>query len=109
TDEEWRAVFASFLGALRPGGSLWIVDHIRHDIPAIQEMMTNRWGAYLVSFQGEAYRDKVFAYTEKEDTPQTLLFQAEMLREVGFGAVDVLHVNTLYAAFGGRKAHDAGT
>jgi tRNA (cmo5U34)-methyltransferase len=102
-DDEWRAVFASFYRSLKPGGSIWIVDHIRHESPAIQEMMTDRWGAYLAGFRGEGYRDQVFAYTEKEDTPHTLGFQIDTLREVGFPSIEVLHKTNLFAAFGAWK------
>jgi tRNA (cmo5U34)-methyltransferase len=104
TDDEWHAVFTKLFQALRPGGSLWIADHIRHEIPEIQDAMTDRWGDYLVDFQGPPYRDKVFAYVEKEDTPHTLTFQLDTLRSVGFESIDVLHKNNLFAAFGGRKA-----
>ena len=104
TDDEWRAVFTKMYQSLRPGGSFWIVDHIRHDTPAIQKMMSDRWGDYLVGFRDEAYRDAVFAYVEIEDTPHTLLFQTDLMRTVGFEAVEVLHKNNLYAAFGGRKS-----
>jgi hypothetical protein len=34
----------------------------------------------------EAYRDHVFAYVEKEDTPRPLLFQLDLLRQVEFFA-----------------------
>ncbi len=103
TDEEWRSVFASFHKALRPGGSLWIVDHIRHDTPAVQALLIRRWGEYLTELKDESYRDAVFAYVEKEDTPHTLLFQIDLLREVDFPAVEILHKNNLYAAFGAIK------
>ena len=103
TDDEWRAVFTKLFRTLRPGGSVWIVDHLRHDTPEIQKMMTAGWGRYLVDLKGESYRDSVFAYVEKEDTPHTLLFQTDLLREVGFQSVEVLHKNNLYAAFGARK------
>ena len=51
----------------------------------------------------EAYRDQVFAYIEKEDTPRSLMFQLDLLREVGFSQVDVLHKNACFAAFGAVK------
>lgn len=49
------------------------------------------------------YRDHVFAYVEKEDTPRPLLFQLDLLRQVGFAQVDVLHKNVCFAAFGAVK------
>lgn len=102
-DAEWRDVFSRIHRALKPGGSFWISDLVRHSEPAVQAEMWRRYGEYLVSLKGEDYRDHVFAYVEFEDTPQTLLFQIDLLREVGFREVDVLHKHGPFAAFGGIK------
>jgi tRNA (cmo5U34)-methyltransferase len=102
-EEEWRSVFANFYRALRPGGSVWIADHVEQEIPAIQQLLQERWGEYLAGLKDEAYRDKVFAYVEQEDTPRPLQFQLDMLREAGFRATDVLHKRDLHAAFGAWK------
>jgi len=100
TDTEWRAVFSAFHRALRPGGSVWVFDLVESDIPAVQDLMWRRYGEYLVALKGEAYRDHVFAYVEHEDTPRSLSFQLGLLREVGFGPVEVLHKTACFAAFG---------
>lgn len=102
-DDEWRQVFAKFYEALRIGGSVWIVDMITHTIPQVQEVMWSRYGDYLTDLKDEAYRDHVFAYIDKEDTPRPLMFQLDLLRSVGFGEVEVLHKNSCFAAFGGIK------
>ncbi len=103
TDGEWRHVFGAFHRALRPGGSVWIFDLVESSIPAIKELMRRRYGGYLTQLKDEAYRDHVFAYVEKEDTPRPLLFQLDLLREVGFAQVEVLHKNVCFAAFGAVK------
>lgn len=108
-DDEWRSVFAKLFRALKPGGSIWIVDHVEYDDRVIQEMMQEQWGVYLAGLKDAAYRDHVFAYVAQEDTPRPLLFQTDLLREVGFASVSILHVNTLFAAFGARKPHDYST
>jgi tRNA (cmo5U34)-methyltransferase len=104
TDEEWREVFSNFFAALNPGGSLWIFDLIDSSIPAVGELMRRRYGEYLTRLKDEAYRDHVFDYVEKEDTPRPLLFQLDLLRQVGFAQVDVLHKNVCFSAFGAVKA-----
>ena len=101
TEDEWRSVFTKLRRSLRPGGSFWISDLVRHRDPAVQAEMWRRYGEYLVGLKGEEYRDHVFAYVEFEDTPQTLGFQLDMLREVGFREVEVLHKNGCFSAFGG--------
>jgi len=100
TEAEWRSVFAKLHASLRPGGSLWIADLIEHTSPAVQSLMWARYGEYLVQLGGEEYRDKVYAYVEREDTPRPLMFQLDLLREVGFRTVEVLHKNSVFAAFG---------
>ena len=102
-EAEWHAVFARFYAALRPGGSLWIADLTAHDHPAVQALMWARFGDHLAAQQDAAYRDRVFAYVEKEDTPRSLIFQLDALRAAGFGQVEVLHKNGPFAAFGALK------
>jgi tRNA (cmo5U34)-methyltransferase len=103
TETEWQAVFTSFYRALNPGGSVWIFDLVESSIPAVQELMKKQYGQYLTRLKDEAYRDHVFAYVEKEDTPRSLTFQLDLLRGAGFHLVDVLHKNLCFAAFGAVK------
>ncbi len=103
TDGEWRSVFTAFHRVLRPGGSVWVFDLVESAIPAVQRLMWARYGEYLTGLKDTAYRDHVFAYVEKEDTPRPLMFQLDLLREVGFSQVEVLHKNVCFAAFGAVK------
>jgi tRNA (cmo5U34)-methyltransferase len=103
TDDEWKDVFAKCYAALKAGGSLWISDLIEHSTPSVQKLMWERYGEYLARAKDTQYRDHVFAYIEKEDTPRSLLFQIDLLREVGFRLVEILHKNSCFAAFGAFK------
>lgn len=103
TDDEWRDVFAKLYRALRPGGSIWIFDMVDSSMPAVRELMRLRYGSYLEQLKDAAYRDHVFAYIEREDTPRPLVEQLDLLRAAGFAEVDVLHKHTCFAAFGGLK------
>jgi tRNA (cmo5U34)-methyltransferase len=66
-------------------------------------MLWRRYGEYLESLGGPEYRAKVFAYIDREDSPRSLMFQLDLMREVGFTSVEVLHKNGCFAAFGGVK------
>ena len=50
-----------------------------------------------------AYRDEVFAYVEREDTPWPLLAQIDHFRAAGFAPATVLHKNVCFAAWGAMK------
>ena len=85
------------------GGSVWVFDLVESSIPAVQQLRWRQYGEYLPRLRDDAYRDHVFAYVEKEDTPRPLLFQLDLLRHVGFAQVEVLHKNVCFAAFGAVK------
>ena len=42
--------------------------------------------------------------TAQAATPMPLMYQVDLLRKVGFDAVDILHKNSCFAAFGGLKS-----
>ena len=102
-EAEWTAVFQKFYRALKPGGSIWISDLVTHTSEAIDQMMMARYGRYLTELKDEAYRDYVFNYIAAEDSPRPLLFQIDLLRQVGFTQAEILHKNSVFAAFGAVK------
>ncbi len=103
-DADWEAAFAKLYRLTAPGGSLWITDLVAHETPAVESLMWRRYGNYLVDLGGEAYRDNVFDYIDREDSPRAVTYQLELLRRVGFQRVELLHKNTCFAAFGAVKA-----
>jgi len=98
-EADWVTAFSRFYRWLKPGGRLYVADLVIFDEPAIQELMWNRFARHLESIEGPAYRDKVLAYIEKEDSPRSLSFQLELLRRVGFSHFDVLHRNGVNACY----------
>jgi tRNA (cmo5U34)-methyltransferase len=100
TPQEWEQLLANFHRWLRPGGGLWVFDLVAHEDGAVQRLMWERYGGYLEGQGGKPYREKVFAYVEKEDSPVPLTYQLELLRRVGFSRIDVLHKNSCFAAYG---------
>ncbi|MCC5850973.1 MAG: class I SAM-dependent methyltransferase [Verrucomicrobia bacterium] len=102
-DQDWEDAFRKIHGLLRKGGSLWITDLITQEVPAVHGLMWQRYGDYLEQLNGPEYREEVFRYIEIEDSPRPLTYQLDLLREVGFRQVDVLHKNSVFAAFGAVK------
>lgn len=102
-EKEWEQVFTKIYHALKPGGSFWISDLVIQSVDALQSLMWQRYGEYLTDFRDEEYRDQVFSYIEKEDTPRSVMYQIDLMRKAGFRKVDILHKNTNFAAFGGIK------
>ena len=102
-DRDWEETFAKIFRSTAPGGWVWISDMVSHESAAVQDIMWERYGLYLESLGGKEYREKVFTYIEKEDSPRSITFQMDLLRRVGFVKVDVLHKNACFAAFGGQK------
>lgn len=103
TDEDWELVFSKVYNALKPGGSIWISDLITHDSELINKLFENKYRKYLETLGGAEYAQKVFDYIAYEDTPRSLSYQLNLLNKVGFKAVEVLHKNSCFAAFGGIK------
>lgn len=102
-DNDWITAFQKLFAITAPGGSVWITDLVAHESEPIQEMMWAGYGEYLSSLGGDAYRDKVFAYVDKEDSPRPVTYQLNLLRQVGFSTVELLHKNGCFAAFGAVK------
>jgi tRNA (cmo5U34)-methyltransferase len=98
-EADWEDVFAKLHRWLKSGGRLYVADLVTFDTPAIQQLMWNRYGLHLESLGGAAYRDEVFAYIEKEDSPRSLPFQLELLQRAGFSSYDVLHRNQVFACY----------
>lgn len=102
-DEEWSQLFRKLYKSLKPGGCFWISDLITQDSPSLNDLFQQQYGAYLEGLGGPEYRQKVFDYIEYEDTPRSINYQLDLLKEVGFKQVEVLHKNLCFAAFGGVK------
>jgi tRNA (cmo5U34)-methyltransferase len=104
SDEEWKAVYTKLWRALALGGALWVSDLVEHSIPEVQELMWQQYGEYLAALKGPEYREHVYAYVTREDTPRSVLFQIDLMRKVGFEKVEILHKRNCFAVFGGIKS-----
>jgi tRNA (cmo5U34)-methyltransferase len=98
-EADWQREFARLHAWLKPGGRLYVADVAYFDLPEVQEVMWARYGHYLEGLKGPAYRETVFAYMDREDSPRSLPFQLELLRTTGFSGWDVLHRNSIFACY----------
>lgn len=99
-DQDWESSFQKLYSLLKVGGSLWVFDLVYQQEAHLQEIIyRDYYGSYLTGLRDEAYRDHVFAYIDKEDTPRDLMYQLDLLKRVGFQQVDILHKNLCFASF----------
>lgn len=103
-DQDWQLAFKKIYRLTATGGSVWITDLVSHETEPVQDLMWKRYGGYLESLGGEEYKNKVFDYIDKEDSPRPITFQLELLRKVGFNHVELLHKNSCFCAFGAIKS-----
>ncbi|WP_066630048.1 class I SAM-dependent methyltransferase [Labilibacter marinus] len=102
-DNDWENSFRKLYALLKPGGCLMISDLIIQESDAITTYTWFRYGDYLEDLKDKAYRDLVFNYIEKEDTPRSMTYQLDLMKKVGFRTTDILHKNMCFGAFGGIK------
>jgi tRNA (cmo5U34)-methyltransferase len=102
-ENDWREAFNKIFRLTAKGGSVWITDLVFHDDSRVHQLMWRRYGDFLESAGGANLKKKVFDNIEKEDSPRSVTFQINLLKEAGFTKIDILHKNSCYAAFGAVK------
>ena len=102
-DEEWVLVFSKIHRALKPGGTFWINDIVIGETNEITQMMLDGWVSILRKQVSQEEVDMYLDRYESEDTPRTLSYQIDLLKQVGFQETFVLHKHFNFAAFGARK------
>ena len=102
-DKDWETTFEKLFKLLKPGGCLMISDLITQDTELVTEYTWERYGDYLEGLGGKTYRQNVFDYIAKEDSPRSMNYQLDLMKQVGFSKVEILHKNMCFGAFGGIK------
>ena len=101
--EDWLLVFRNVFESLRPGGSFWICDIVKHENPEIEAIQRRRYAEFLIGLRDKAFQEMIFEMIERCDTPETISFQMQTLHDVGFRDIDVVHKNMLFFAMAARK------
>jgi tRNA (cmo5U34)-methyltransferase len=102
-DQEWESVFIKVFKALKPGGTFWINDIVISENDEINQMMLGGWLSILKKQVSPEEVDMYMERYESEDTPRTLSYQLDLMKQVGFSETIVLHKHFNFAAFGARK------
>ena len=102
-DQDWETTFKKIYGLLRPGGCFMISDLITQDSEILNEYTWERYGDYLEELGGKDYRKKVLDYVDREDSPRSMNYQLDIMKNIGFSKVEILHKNMCFGAFGGIK------
>jgi tRNA (cmo5U34)-methyltransferase len=102
-DNDWETTFSKLFSLLKSGGCLMISDLITQDTETLSHYTWERYGDYLETLGGKEYRQNVLDYVEKEDSPRSINYQLDLMKQVGFKKVEILHKNMCFGAFGGIK------
>ena len=102
-DQDWETTFKKLFSLLKPGGCLMISDLVTQETDTVSEYTWNRYGKYLENIGGKSYKEKVFQYIAREDSPRSITYQLELMKKVGFSKTEILHKNMCFGAFGGIK------
>lgn len=99
-DDDWKTAFSKLFSLLNEDGSIWIFDLVHQSEMTLQQYIyQDLYGEYLTGLKDEEYRDHVFTYIDKEDTPRSLMYQLNLLQKIGFKQTDVLHKHLCFASF----------
>lgn len=102
SNSEWSSMYGRMHDALSDGGLFFVNDIVIDEMPQLTDLMLDGWKSVL----RQNVPDEVDFYLKKyesEDTPQTLIYQLDLLREVGFSQISVLHKHFNFATFVGVK------
>ncbi len=102
-DQEWESVFLKIYRALKVGGTFWINDIVLSETDEINQMMLEGWIDEMRKHHDEDEVKMYLGRYESEDTPRTLSYQLDLMKQVGFSKTIVLHKHFNFAAFGARK------
>lgn len=102
-EAEWELVFTKVYRALSSGGTFWINDIVLGETEELNRMMLDGWLSVLQKQVSPEEVDMYMERYESEDTPRTLSYQLNLMKQVGFQETMVLHKHFNFAAFGARK------
>lgn len=102
-EDDWESTFRKIYRLLRPGGCFMISDLVTQETEALNGFIWERYGDYLEGINGKEYRRNVMNYIAKEDSPRSINYQLDLMKNSGFTKVEILHKNLCFAAFGGIK------
>ncbi|MDP3432164.1 MAG: methyltransferase domain-containing protein [Bacteroidota bacterium] len=102
-DQEWEMVFTKIFKSLKTGGTFWINDIVIGETDEINQIMLGGWLSILKKQVSPEEIEMYMGRYETEDTPRTLSYQLDLMKQVGFSETIVLHKHFNFAAFGARK------
>ena len=99
-----ESVFRKVFKALKSGGTFWINDIVISESEEISQLMMDGWLSILKKQISPEEIEMYLERYESEDTPRTLSYQLDLMRQVGFQETFVLHKHFNFAAFGARNS-----
>jgi tRNA (cmo5U34)-methyltransferase len=100
---EWENVFGKLYRTLKPKVCLIISDLIFQNSKLLTDYMFEMYSNYLNRVGGEKFCQDILDKIAKEDTSSSLDYELDLMKKIGFSAVEVLHKNMRFAVFGAIK------
>ena len=101
--QEWELVFTKIYKALKHGGTFWISDVVIGETDEIGKLMLEGWISILRKQLSEEEIEMYMERYKTEDSPRTLSYQLDLMKQVGFSETMILHKHFNFATFGGIK------
>lgn len=98
-EEDWKRSIAKLHSVLKPGGVLLVSDLIRHANSNVERLFGVRYERFLRETLGDAEAKRILRSIAESDTPTTLEFQIDLLRQTGFREVGILHKTLVFGAY----------
>ena len=98
-DADWRQGFSKIHSLLKSGGLLLVSDLIRHENPRIEALFQVRQERFLREALGDAEAERIMRSIAESDTPSSVEYQFDLLKELGFREVGLLHKNLVFCAY----------
>jgi len=98
-----REFYQKIFNVLSKGGVFYTADFVLPPSSYLSKAYTEQWKKFMRKSFSSGQINDILTKHKEEDKPAELIFEIELLREVGFRDVEVVWKNYNFAVYGGVK------